>query len=209
MMYRIEKHVVSPYETNRYFLISENETLIIDPGDNANLLLRKLQDKNPVGIVVTHCHSDHISAINELVEAYSIPVMVGQDDVAGVADPHLSGSDDDGTFYKVDVPCAGLREGEVIQWGDATLQVLSTPGHTPGSICLLDTENSIMFTGDTLFAGSVGRTDFVRGDAAAMRQTCKRLAGLDPALSVLPGHGPATTIEVEKRLNPFLSSFTH
>ena len=97
----------------------------------------------------------------------------------------------------------------MIQWGDATLQVLSTPGHTPGSICLLDTENSIIFTGDTLFAGSVGRTDFVRGDAAAMRQTCKRLAGLNPALSVLPGHGPATTMEVEQRLNPFLSSFTY
>lgn len=207
-MYSIEKHVVSSYDTNCYFLNSENDTLIIDPGDNPHLLLKELRFKNPVAIVVTHCHSDHISAINELVAEYPIPVFVGQDDQAGLADPHLSGSDDDGTYYKVSVPTRGLAEGEVISWGDSLLQVLHTPGHTPGSICLLDFENRRLFTGDTLFAGSVGRTDFVRGDAAAMRATCKRLASLDPALTVLPGHGPSTSLEIEQRLNPFLSSFS-
>ncbi|NLH69639.1 MAG: MBL fold metallo-hydrolase [Brooklawnia sp.] len=203
-MYEISRLVLGAYQANCYLLGSGAQVLVIDPGAEPELVLSAVGDRRVVGIVATHCHSDHIGAINELVQATGGPVLVGRQDVAAMADPHLSGFDEEGLDYRVSTVDRPLVEGDQVCLGSDTLAVLETPGHTPGSICLLDEANQILFTGDTLFESGIGRTDFVRGNAADMRATLLRLGRLSADLSVLPGHGAPTTIGRERRRNPLL-----
>lgn len=203
-MYEIERLVLGSYQANCYLLTSGDQTLVIDPGAEPARVLRAVHGRLVTGIVATHCHSDHIGAINELAEATGAPVMAGSQDADAMADPHLSGFDEEGSDYRVEQVDVRLTDGQVVRWGADALSVLETPGHTPGSICLLDEANSLLFTGDTLFAAGIGRTDFIRGDDHAMRVTLRRLGRLDARLRVLPGHGPATTIGAEQAINPML-----
>ncbi len=203
-MYAIKRRVVGSYQANCYILTSGNETLVIDPGAEPEVILAALPGLTVVGIVATHCHCDHIGAINELASATGAPVLAGVQDVAAMADPHLSGFDEEGSDYRVEAVDRSLADGNQIKWGDDALTVLETPGHTPGSICLLDAANSNLFTGDTLFESGIGRTDFIRGDARAMRATMLRLGRLSPELRVLAGHGNPTTIARELRVNPLM-----
>ena len=122
----------------------------------------------------------------------------------GVADPHLSGFDEEGSDYRVERVDRLLDDGDALAWGEDRLEVIATPGHTPGSICLYDPGTGTMFTGDTLFADGIGRTDFVRGDAKAMRATCARLAAYPDGTAIFPGHGPQSALGREKRRNPWL-----
>lgn len=203
-MYTISREVVGSYQANAYILTSGDETLVIDPGAEPQTLLDALVGLKVVGIVATHCHSDHIGAVNELVESTGATVMAGALDVAAMADPHLSGFDEDGSDYRVQAVDVALVEGQQIRWGDDQLVVLETPGHTPGSICLLDSRNQILFSGDTLFESGIGRTDFIRGNAREMRRTMLRLGQLSPHLRIFPGHGNSTTIARELLVNPMM-----
>lgn len=203
-MYAIARLTLGSYQANCYLLTSGDETLVIDPGAEAAVVLHAVAGLKVAGIVATHCHSDHIGAINELAAHTGAPVLAGAQDTDAMADPHLSGFDEEDSDYRVEQVDVRLIDGQVIDWGDDQLTVLETPGHTPGSICLLDGANGVLFTGDTLFAAGIGRTDFIRGDERAMRATLRRLGGLDAGLRVLPGHGPATTIRAEQAINPLL-----
>lgn len=203
-MYQIERIVVGSYQANCYLLTSAGQTLVIDPGAEPARVMAAIAGRNVTAILATHCHSDHIGAINELVAATGAPVLAGADDADALADPHLSGFDEEGSDYRVEQVDVRLIEGQTISFGDDELVVLATPGHTPGSICLLDAANALLFTGDTLFAAGIGRTDFIRGDARAMRSTLLRLGALDAGLRVLPGHGASTTIGRERATNPLL-----
>lgn len=197
-MYRIDSVVVSAYRTNCYALTNEGGTIIVDPGDQASFLQQWTQDLDVIGIVLTHCHCDHIGAVNELVAQHGCWVACGAADVAGTRDLHLSGFDAEGIDYVVDHVDRSLKEGDVIEWGSDRLEVIDTPGHTQGHICLIDRANSILFSGDMLFAGTIGRTDFPGGDQALMASSCAKLAEITQDLRVLPGHGPATTLAAEK-----------
>ena len=137
-MFSIERHVVGSYRTNCYVLTSAGRALVIDPGDEGDLLIRELGDAHVSRIVLTHCHSDHIGAVNELVERYGASVCVGREDAVGVADPHLSGFDEEGSDYRVERVDRLLDDGDALAWGEDRLEVIATPGHTPGSICLYD-----------------------------------------------------------------------
>lgn len=159
-MYRIDSVVVSAYRTNCYALTNDGGTIIVDPGDQASFLQQWTQDLDVIGIVLTHCHCDHIGAVNELVAQHGCWVACGAADVAGTRDLHLSGFDAEGIDYVVDHVDRSLKEGDVIEWGSDRLEVIDTPGHTQGHICLIDRANSILFSGDMLFAGTIGRTDF-------------------------------------------------
>lgn len=202
-MFSIERHVVGSYRANCYVLRSGGQVLVVDPGDEPARLIDAIGEADVTDIVLTHCHCDHIGAVNELVERYCARVSIGERDVVGLADPHLSGFDEEGRDYRVEHCDRALAEGDVVSWGEDRLRVVATPGHTPGSICLHGA--GLMFTGDTLFAGGVGRTDFLRGDAQAMRESCARLATFPPATVILPGHGPRSRIEVERAYNPWLA----
>lgn len=203
-MYTIERLTLGAYQANCYLLTSGDETLVIDPGAEPQRVLAAVAGKQVTAIVATHCHSDHIGAINELVEATGAPVLAGADDADAMADPHLSGFDEEGSNYAVQTVDVRLGDGQQIRWGQDAFTVLVTPGHTPGSICLLDEVNANLFTGDTLFEAGIGRTDFIRGDGRAMRASLRRLGLLPPELTVLPGHGATTTIGRECAINPLL-----
>ncbi|QWW18972.1 MBL fold metallo-hydrolase [Schaalia sp. 19OD2882] len=205
-MYTIERRVLGSWKAVCYAITNDEGTLVIDPGAQAEEVLEWLEGKNVVGVVITHCHCDHIGAVNEVVEAHGCWVACGVDDVDGVADLHRSGFDDEGIDYTVDHIDRPLAEGDEIRWGADALKVLHTPGHTPGSICLLDEARGILFTGDMLFAGAIGSTQYVLGNDRDMRCSCARLAQMDPALVVLPGHGRETTLGAEAAMLRMVSA---
>lgn len=195
---------VGAWKAECYALTNEAGTIVLDPGAEPHRILRWLGDKKVVGIILTHCHSDHIGAVNELVEAYGCWVACGARDVDGVADVHRSGFDEEGIDYTVDHVDRALEEGDVVTWGGDSLTVLNTPGHTPGSICLLCEDQKVMFSGDMLFQGAIGSTAFVLGNDADMVRSCARLTELDPALRVYPGHGGPTTMRAELPMLAFI-----
>ncbi|WP_455150937.1 MBL fold metallo-hydrolase [Schaalia odontolytica] len=203
-MFTIEQMTVGAWKAECYALTNEAGTIVLDPGAEPQRILRWLGDKKVVGIILTHCHSDHIGAVNELVEAYGCWVACGARDVDGVADVHRSGFDEEGIDYTVDHVDRALEEGDVVTWGGDSLTVLNTPGHTPGSICLLGEDQKVMFSGDMLFQGAIGSTAFVLGNDADMVRSCARLTELDPALRVYPGHGGPTTMQAELPMLAFI-----
>lgn len=203
-MFTIEQMTVGAWKAECYALTNEAGTVVLDPGAEPQRILRWLGDKKVVGIILTHCHSDHIGAVNELVEAYGCWVACGVDDVDGVADVHRSGFDEEGIDYTVDQVDRALEEGDVVTWGGDSLTVLHTPGHTPGSICLRSEDQKVLFSGDMLFQGAIGSTAFVLGNDADMVRSCARLTELDPALRVYPGHGGPTTMQAELPMLAFI-----
>ena len=146
-------------------------------------------------IVSTHGHWDHIGDNARVAEHTGAQIAVHRLDADRLADPKPLWAPFD---IPPSVPAVELSEGGEIRFGDIRLTVLHTPGHTAGSVCLLAPEEGLLFSGDTLFAGSFGRVDLPGGDAAAMVESLGRLAGLADGLSVLPGHGPPTTIARER-----------
>lgn len=203
-MFTIEQMTVGAWKAECYALTNEAGTIVLDPGAEPQRILRWLGDKKVVGIILTHCHSDHIGAVNELVEAYGCWVACGAHDVDGVADVHRSGFDEEGIDYTVDHVDRALEEGDVVTWGGDSLTILNTPGHTPGSICLLCEGQKVMFSGDMLFQGAIGSTAFVLGNDADMVRSCARLTELDPVLRVYPGHGGPTTMQAELPMLAFI-----
>lgn len=187
---------LGPLATNCYLVWADGsaDAVVIDPAANAKKLLEALQTRG-LGvktIFLTHAHFDHIGALKTLRAATNAAVYVGEadkDDPSRMCHDLLTYTD---TY----------QEGDCIEAAGLSFHVLSTPGHTPGSVCLLCED--ALFSGDTLFAGSYGRTDFPGGSSAQMRTSLKRLAALPPQTRVLPGHGSGSTIAVELRTNPYL-----
>ena len=207
---KIDSVVVGSYHANCYVLREGASMIVVDPGDEPAEVLGLIGSAGEAGaaddvqIVASHCHCDHIGAVNEVAEACAASFAVGREDGHAVADPRLSGFDEEGRDYRVEKVDRLLDDGDEIALGPYRFRVISTPGHTPGSVCLYCAELSLMFTGDTLFANGVGRTDFIRGDAEAMRQTCSKLRAYPDSTVLLPGHGPSTRLGVEKARNPLL-----
>ena len=178
--------------------------ILIDPGAEAGKILRLVREKDieVTHIVCTHGHIDHIGAAAAVREALDAPLYIHQADSEMLRHPH-----DALGFYgdKVEPAEADgfLEDGQELTFGSVTLKVLSTPGHSPGSVCLQG--EGELFSGDTLFAGSIGRTDFPGGNFAQIINSIKtKLLVLPEETVVYPGHGPASTIGEEKRYNPFL-----
>ena len=171
--------------------------IVIDPGfDHASEAEQILNYVDEEGLSVkfvvdTHGHEDHVGGNRLIKQKYHAPVCIHKCD-AGVIDL----GDDMGPANVI------LNEGDILEFGDAELKVMHTPGHSPGSICLLG--EKLIFTGDTLIAEGIGRTDFAGGSDRNMRLSLGRLRCLPEGLVVYPGHGPATTIGEEKQFNPFL-----
>jgi glyoxylase-like metal-dependent hydrolase (beta-lactamase superfamily II) len=175
--------------------------LVIDPADEPQVILEALGDQSVAAVVLTHCHFDHLAAAREVLAATGAPLLAHQDDAAFLNDAVGTGAALFGFDTTAPEADRKLRGGDTIEAGGVSLAVLLTPGHTPGSVCLIG--DGHLFSGDTLFAGSIGRTDFPRGDVASMRHSIARLAELPDDVRVHPGHGPETTIGRERRVNPF------
>ncbi|MBE0466375.1 MAG: MBL fold metallo-hydrolase [Candidatus Desulforudis sp.] len=206
----LEILVVGPLQTNCYLLGCEEtrEALVIDPGAEAGRIQEALgkHELKLTKVVLTHAHADHIGACGELKEATGAKILVHRDDAPLLADPHQNLTAYLGPgeiFPPADVL---LSEGDTVEFGAGLrFSVLHTPGHTRGSICLLG--DNLLFSGDTLFAGSVGRTDFPGGSFRELVISLrKRLLPLPDATKVYPGHGPTSTMEFEKQDNPYLTT---
>ena len=186
------------------YLLSDEEgaTAVIDPGDEAGTILETVRagELAVEAILLTHAHFDHILAADELRRETGAPVYVYETDAPALADPRRS-------LTVLAKGGAGplradhlLKDGEELRVGRLAVSVLHTPGHTPGSCCFLC--GDALFSGDTLFAGSIGRTDFPGGDDQAMAASLRMLAALEPGIRVFPGHGESTTLSKERMENP-------
>jgi len=202
----LERLVVGPLASNCYIVGSEvtGEGMIIDPGDEAKQILRKIKDLqlDIKFIILTHGHIDHIGAVREVSEATGAEVCVHTDDAQSLKGWRMSSIL--GSSYPAPPPPDRLlKDGDSIDISDLHFLVLHTPGHTPGGICLLG--QGVVFTGDTLFNYGVGRTDLPGGSHSQLLNSLHtKLMILPDDTVVYPGHGPETTIGAERRGNPFL-----
>jgi len=194
-------------ETNCYlFWDTESKAAaVIDPGADEDAILEAIGSRQlrVVAIINTHGHGDHIAANRPLKAALGAPLYIHEKDSLILSDPRRNYSQQIGLPITSPAADIFLKAGDAVTVGRTDLKVLETPGHTPGSICL-EAAGRILFSGDTLFAGSIGRTDLPEGDGLAMQASLRQLVRLPEAMAVFPGHGPATTIGRERLENPFL-----
>ena len=196
-MLNIETLTLGMYQVNCYIVSRPGSThcVIIDPGYEPETILDLLEEKgfNPDAILLTHGHFDHVGAVRTLAAEYKgLPVYLCMEDL--IMPPQMTA----GALYYSDF----LKDGRKLDIAGIHWQVVGTPGHTPGSVCLL--AEDCMFSGDTLFHGSCGRTDLPCGDAAQLKVSLHTLSPLSDNYRVFPGHGDSTTLAWEKRYNPFL-----
>ena len=194
-MLKIHTLTLGLYQTNTYIIheASSKSCCVIDPGYEAATILDKLENLGLTldAILLTHGHFDHVGAVKDLAADTDCRVFLCAEDA--LLPPMFTG----GKLYYTDT----YAEGSILNIAGLYIHVLHTPGHTPGSVCLLVEDT--LFSGDTLFAGSCGRTD-IGGDWAAIQKSLKRLASMDADFRVFPGHGESTTLAAEKRYNPYM-----
>ncbi len=203
---KIECLPVGELQTNCYLIYDgDRRGIVLDPGGEPQTILSRIAERqmDVEAVVLTHAHYDHILATPELCRALRVPLWCGRRDVPALEDEHRSLA----AFFAPGMTLRmraerSLCEGDVLVIGNERLNVWETPGHTPGSICLVG--DAVIFAGDTLFAGSIGRTDFPYGDPTAMMASLRRLSALDGDRRVYPGHGGETTLAFERVGNPYL-----
>lgn len=188
------------YAANCFLLMDEDtkEMAVIDPGGDSDDIIKAIESlKGKVKfILLTHGHVDHVGGVMDIKKEYNVPFYINEEDQKLI---------DKGTYIYGNIPKADgyLKDRDKISLGKHTITVLETPGHTPGGVCFK--VEDMVFTGDTLFKGSIGRTDLGGGDYDAIINSINnKLVPLDENTIVLPGHGPESTIAHEKQSNPFL-----
>lgn len=197
-MLTIHPLVMGAYQTNCYIIHEQHSSAccVIDPGYNPETILDTLDALGLTleAILLTHGHFDHVGAVRDLAADTGCQVYICAEDLA------LPQQLTAGVLYHTQTYAEGTR----LHLAGLDITVLQTPGHTPGSVCLLIDDT--LFTGDTLFAGSCGRTDLPGGSWEQMRHSLDRLASLEPNYWVLPGHGESTSLSDEKKHNPYLQT---
>lgn len=203
---RVERLVLGALETNCW-LVADDEggpIVVVDPAGDAHRLLAAIGDREVAAVVLTHGHFDHLGAADEVRRATSAPLAVHRADAPWITTAEGTGALTFGFLGATSEADRLLDDGDVVTAGGLSLRVVHTPGHTPGCVCLLAEGAGHLFSGDTVFAGSVGRTDLPGGDGRALaRSIDERIAPLPDETVVHPGHGPDTTVGRERRVNPF------
>ncbi len=211
-MINVHSFTFGPFQENTYVLWDNTlECIIIDPGNTNALENKKLSDfisekkLKPVRLILTHAHIDHINGNKYIHDAYGLLPEVHKEDVYFIENHATTGA-----MYGVPVdpspmPEKFIDEGDVISFGDSSLNVVHTPGHAPGHVTFYNKEEGFMISGDVLFYGSIGRTDLPKGNLETLMNSIKnKLFPLGDAMKVYSGHGSTTTIGAERENNPFL-----
>lgn len=203
----IEKLSSGVYGANCYIIASEStkDGIIIDPADNTKGLMELIEKKNLNirYIILTHGHGDHIGGIRELKESTNSEILIHKEDKEMLENKDLNLSSQMPMVMVEIKPDRVLEDGEIIDFGDIKAEIIHTPGHTKGCISIKIDNN--IFTGDTLFKGSIGRTDLYGGSYDNIIASIKdKLMTYDDEIKVYPGHGPMSTIGYERNTNPFL-----
>jgi hydroxyacylglutathione hydrolase len=200
---------VGPLETNCYLATCQKtrEALLIDPGWNDPALVQAIENQGAVvkAIALTHAHFDHIGGLAALYEHTGAPLIMHQADVPLLV--RRGGADEWGIPIRpAPMPDRLVKEGDQVEIGSLRFEVLFTPGHTPGHICLYEASKNVLFDGDVLFKQGIGRTDLPGGSMEKLLDSIQhKLLGLPDETVVYPGHGPATTIGEERFSNPWLA----
>lgn len=205
---QIETMVLGMVSTNCYLAMNRDtrELLVIDPADRASYIAQRIRGMGgiPCGILLTHGHFDHIGAARELADLFEIPVCALDREQELMADDYQNLSlPMGGKGYTVTAD-RWLKDGEKLSCAGFEISVIHTPGHTSGGACYYFPQEDVLFSGDTLFCNSVGRTDFPTGSMSQLHDSLhEKLLILPEETIVYPGHGEATSIEYEKRYNPY------
>ena len=199
----IEKYTGGAFENNTYLLSSSGKCIIVDPGlDFEQTALKIKNEYEVVAILLTHGHIDHIDGIRY----FDVPVFIHEQELSFLEDDRRTLyrlMDSKLPFSKNQIDIRPIKDGQILHLADFSIRVIHTPGHTIGSVCFL--WNHFLFSGDTLFKNSIGRTDFPTGDALKMKNSLKKLAAfLDDTVKIFPGHDEATTWKWERKNNPYL-----
>ena len=208
-MIRVDYMVIGPVSTNCYFLVNEElrEAVIVDPGENAKQIQGYLAENElkPVAILLTHGHFDHMMAATALRDAYGIKVYATAKEKELLNSSTLNLSKGFlRTDYTMDADIY-CKEGDEFYLAGCSIRVLETPGHTPGGCCYYIPSQNMMFSGDTLFYGSIGRTDFPGGSFKELSRSIKEKLYVLPAETICySGHGEATKVGFEKEHNPYV-----
>lgn len=187
------------YQTNTYLIVQNNEIIVIDPVSKPERIQSLVKENETiVGICLTHGHFDHIGAVDDLVNIYNCPVFIHKDDYELTQDPEKNYSQTN----KIKLKSKINFYSDTMKLKSFNFEVISTPGHTKGSVCLRFDNN--LFTGDTLFKGSIGRTDLYSANPQEMKQSLRLLRSLQDNFNIYPGHDGITTLFDELKRNPYL-----
>lgn len=192
---------------NCYILGNPDEAIIIDPGSDAEGIARTLKENNIKAkyIVLTHCHFDHIMAVEELVRKTGVKLIACQNEKENLMRSDINYTD---RYSRKPIELVAdiyVKDRDIIKSGEYEFKVIETPGHTSGSMCLFCEKEKLLITGDTLFFASVGRCDLATGNESELIKSIKtKLFVLPDDVTVLPGHGENTTIGYEKNNNPYI-----
>jgi hydroxyacylglutathione hydrolase len=209
MSKRLETLVVGPYEVNCYLFWDEatQEGVIIDPGADAGAIVQAVTEYRiaPRAVLLTHGHGDHIGAVREVMNRFDLPLYASADEVPLLTSAAANLSAFMGQAMTTPKPDVTPADEQLIVLGAVQCRVLATPGHSPGGICFLDETDGVLFCGDVLFQGSIGRTDLPGASHDTLITSIqKKILILPDTVICYPGHGPRTTVGAERRTNPFL-----
>ena len=218
-MIHIEQFIFNPFQENCSLVWDgDGHCAVVDPGyidAERNEIVALIERKNlkPVCILLTHAHFDHIYGVADFARTYNVPVYMCSKEAYTLehTNPYVCG------MYGLPLPDVSFVdgpalketvEGDVIEVGSLKFQAIETPGHSRGGLCFLEAGEQVLFSGDTLFAGAIGRTDQPGGDYdQLMKSIFEKLMELDGQVKVIPGHGPSSDIATERMTNPFLQPF--
>lgn len=208
LILQVKKIITGSLKENCYLIYNHENLLIVDPGDDADLIKQEIKNANvkPLAILITHAHHDHVGALEEMRSFYRIPVYISPIEQSWLENPDLNLS---GSARNVEIANVICRKAEyelenykIYTLGGMTFKVVPTPGHSPGSISFIF--NNFVITGDTLFSGSIGITDLKFGNMETLKNSIKtEILTLPDNFIVYPGHRDSTTIAKEKKTNPF------
>lgn len=207
-MYRIDSRILGMVGTNCYLLCNEDtkECVLIDPADRADEISKMIDESGCElkGILLTHGHFDHIMAADDVREKYDVNVYASCDEKNTLEKPHINLGESYGMNLSVKAD-VWHNDGDVLKLAGFDIEALHTPGHTEGGTCYYIKDIGVLFSGDTLFCGSVGRTDFPGGSMSAIVRSIKdKIMVLPDDTKVYPGHGEGTSVGYERVNNPFL-----